>query len=166
MHNKNYIKRLIFASLIAAIYAAITYLCLGFSFTNIQFRIAEVLTILPCFTPTAIIGLTVGCFIANFASFNLFDLFFGTLATLISSVISYLLRNVKFKNIPFLSILSPVLINGIIIGLELSIFFTESNLSFPILALCVAFGEAVVCFGLGIPLYLILNKYKDIFKDM
>lgn len=165
MKKNNYVKRLIFASLVAAIYAGLTYLCLGFSYGMVQFRISEVLTILPCFSPIAIIGLTVGCFIANFASFNLFDLLFGTLATLIAAIISYLLRNVKFKKIPLLSLLSPVIINAIIVGLEIYIL-TSNSFPFPIIALSVAAGETVVCLGLGIPCYLLLEKHKDLFKDI
>lgn len=164
--SKSYIKKLVFASLISAFYAGLTYLSgfFGLGYGDIQFRVSEVLTVLPVFSPFSIVGLTVGCFISNIGSFNPLDLFFGTGATLIAAVFTYLLRNVKIKKIPFFSFLSPVIINGIIVGIELAVL-TDIEISFAVMALSVAFGEAVVCFGLGIPFYFFLNKHKEIFSD-
>ncbi len=168
MHKKkNRIKQIVFASLIAALYAGLTY---GFSFISygaVQFRISEILTVLPIFTPTGIIGVTVGCFLGNIGNIgaNPFDIIFGTLATFIAAVITYLCRNIKIKGIPLISLLSPIVINSLIIGLELTVVFVNQKGGFPIFALWVALGEAVVCLGLGIPFYIILNKHKQIFTD-
>ena len=52
----------------------------------IQFRISEVLAVLPVFTPAAIPGLTIGCLIANIFSFNPIDMVFGAAASLIAAV--------------------------------------------------------------------------------
>lgn len=168
--NKNKINYVINSALIAAFYVALTFLgnISGLSYVPvqlIQLRISEVLTVLPLITPAAIPGLTVGCFIANIASFNILDMFFGSVATLIAAYLTYILRNIKIKGLPILALLPPVLVNAFIIGLEISIFFLNSQpfwIGFFISALQVGIGQMIVCYGLGIPFYLIVNKYKVI----
>ena len=56
---------LVQSAMIAAIYVVLTIVFAPISFGQIQFRIAEALTILPAFTPAAIPGLFVGCLIGN-----------------------------------------------------------------------------------------------------
>ncbi|MCQ2454945.1 MAG: QueT transporter family protein [Clostridia bacterium] len=165
MERKKYIQKIIFSSCIAATYAGLTYLSgfFGLAYLGLQFRISEVLTILPVFSPSAIWGLVIGCFLGNIASFNPIDMVFGTLATLISAILTYLLRNIKIKGIPLLSLICPVIINALIISFELSFFFSGASQSFIVYFLTVAVGEAVVCLGLGIPFYILLNKHKEIF---
>lgn len=172
---KKSIKFLVFSALIAAFYAGSTYMMAFFNlaYGPVQFRISEALTILPVFTPAAIPGLTVGCFIANIFSYNPIDMIFGTTATLIAALMSYWMRNIKWGKLPILSSLAPVVVNGIIVGLEIAFFFTDGNATlttFLISAAWVALGELVVCLGLGLPLYTAIDKNKGIlqfsqFKD-
>lgn len=166
--KKRKINYLVMSALIAAFYAGLTYLMgiFGLAYGPIQFRVSEILTILPIFTSAAIPGLTVGCFIANIMSFNLIDMIFGTLATLLAAIATYYLRKITFKGIPYLAILPPVLFNAVIVGLEISVFYTEggaSLLGFVFSALTVGIGQLIICYGLGIPFYLLLNKY-DLFN--
>ncbi len=152
-------------ALIAAAYAGLTFLSnvFGLAYGPIQFRISEVLTILPVFTPAAIPGLTIGCFIANIASFNMLDMIFGTLATLIAAILTYLFRNVRFKGIPLLSMLPPVLVNAVIIGLEIDFFFLEEGATlwgFFLSAVEVGLGELGVCYVVGIPFFLLVRKLR------
>lgn len=163
--KQNRIHFIIHSALIAAIYVGLTFLSSIFNlaYGPIQFRVSEVLTILPVFTPAAIPGLTVGCFIANFASFNLLDIVFGTLATLIAAVLTYMLRNFKLKGIPFLAFLPPILVNALVIGLEIALFFLPQGsliFGFLISAFQVGIGQTLVCYGLGIPFYIIVSKYS------
>lgn len=165
MSRKENINFIITGALIAAVYAGLTFLsnAFGLAYGPIHLRISEVLTLLPVFTPAAIPGLTVGCFIANIGSFNAADMIFGTLATLIAAIITYLLRNVTVKKLPILSMLSPVIVNALIIGLEIAILFLPEGYSFwgfIISALEVGAGELIVCFVLGVPFYLAVNKYR------
>lgn len=162
-NDKTTLYQIAFGALIAALYSALTYAFAPISYNAVQFRISEVLTILPCFTPAAIPGLTVGCIIANIGSFNPIDMVVGTFATLLAAIATYLFRNVKIKGIPFISFLAPVVFNGIIVGLEIAIVFVKNIKTFPVNALWVALGELVVVFVLGIPLYLLLQNHKDIF---
>lgn len=145
-------------ALIAAAYVALTFLSNAFSlaYGPIQLRISEVLTILPVFTPAAIPGVTVGCFIANLASFNALDMVFGTAATLIAALLTYWLKGVRLKGLPLPAMLPPVLVNSVVIGLELSFFYLPAGgglWGFVISALEVGLGELAVCVGLGIPFY-------------
>lgn len=158
---------LVQGALIAAIYAALTYFIQPLSFGAQQFRFSEALTILPALTPAAIPGLTIGCLIANLGSpYGIADIICGTLATLLAAICSRAARNIRFKNLPLLSPLFPVLFNGVIIGLEIAYFLPEgiSWTAFATAGLSVAFGEFVICYILGLPLYTALNKTK-IFTD-
>ena len=49
------------AAMIAAVYVILTEIFAPISFSVGQVRIAEALTILPAFTPAAIVGLFIGC---------------------------------------------------------------------------------------------------------
>lgn len=168
MTRKEKTKYIITGALIAAAYAGLTYLgnTFGLSYGPIQLRISEVLTILPVFTPAAIPGLAVGCFLANIGSFNVADLLFGTIATVMAAILTYYLRNVKWNNIPWLAFLPPVIINALVIGFEISLFYLQTNnflWGFVISALQVGLGQLIVCFCFGVPFYLVTEKYK-IFK--
>ena len=168
MNRKKYIQILVFSSIIAAAYAALTYLSafFGLAYGSVQFRVSEVLTILPCFTPYAIPGLVVGCILGNIGSFNPIDMIIGTSATLIAAIFTYLLRKVKTFNIPLLSLLSPVIFNAVIVGFEIAFIFMNAPETFLINALWVGLGEIVICLGLGTPFYIVLNKHSSIFDHL
>lgn len=126
MRNKN-VLYLVHGAAIAAIYVALTVLTEPISFLLIQFRISEALTILPFFTPAAVPGLFIGCLLANFfCGAPIWDIVFGSLATLIGAAGSYLLRRHRA-----LVCLPPILSNALIIpfvlryayGFPESIFF-------------------------------------------
>ena len=160
------IRLLVEGSIIAAAYAALTLAIYPLSYGAVQLRFSEVLTILPVFTPAAIPGLTVGCFIANVTGpYSWIDAVFGTLATLLASLCTYYARNIKLKNIPFLSFFFPVIFNAVIIGLEINLFFLPQGeeltfIGFLISALWVGLGELAVCYLLGTPLYVAVSKTK------
>ena len=71
MKNKKLSVRFLTESaVIAALYAAATYLSAAFSlaYGPVQFRLSEALTVLSTLTPAAIPGLTIGCIIGNISS--------------------------------------------------------------------------------------------------
>lgn len=79
-------------AVIAAIYVVLVFVFDYWSFGPIQFRVAEALTILPVFTPAAVPGLFIGCLIANITGGAvIWDIVFGSLATLIGAVGTYML---------------------------------------------------------------------------
>ena len=98
-------------AMIAAIYAAATYAssALGIAYGQVQFRFSEALTALAVLTPAAVPGLTVGCILGNIGSpMGVWDIIFGSLATLLASLSARALRRVRFKGIPLLSISCPL----------------------------------------------------------
>ena len=153
-------RSLCMSAVIAALYAALTLLLAPISYGNLQCRVSEALTILPVLFPEAIPGLTVGCLLANLlGSATPWDVIFGTLATLIAALLTYATRSAlwtKWK-LPVLSAVWPVLSNGIIVGIILSVTF---NLPLFLTMLEVAVGELVALF-IGLLLYPALGKLKD-----
>lgn len=129
-------------AIIAALYAALTYALGPLSYNGVQFRISEIMILLVVFNHKYVIGLTIGCLIANIGSPMAFDMLFGTLATLVS-----LLLMTRFKNL-FIAALFPILINGFVIGFELNWLL---ELPFWLSVGQVMFGEAVVLYLVGIP---------------
>ena len=164
MNNKKTVF-VVQSAIIAAMYAGLTYAAsmLNLAYGSIQFRFSEALTILASLSPAAIPGLTIGCFLGNITSpYGLVDIVCGTLATLIAAVLSYWTRNVKFKDLPLLSAIFPVLTNAVIIGLEITLFMPEGfkTEAFLITAGQIGLGQLVMCYGLGIPLYKVIKKTK------
>ncbi len=163
MNAKQKTKFLIVGGLIAALYAVATYIsaAIGLAYGGIQFRFSEALTVLPVFTPAAIPGLIIGCFIGNLGSpFGMLDVLLGTFATALAAVCSFYTRKVTFMRLPLISMFFPVLFNTIIVGAEIAYFLPEgfSALGFLVAAAEIATGELAVCYGLGIPLFLTLKK--------
>lgn len=169
MKNQKVI-RLAQGAMIAAVYAAATYLSSVFAlaYGPVQFRISEALTVLAVLSPAAIPGLTVGCIIGNLASpFGIWDIVFGTLATLLASICARKLRKITFKGLPLLSIIMPVIFNAVIVGAELTFLLPTDQtklVTFIIYALEVGAGELAVCLAGGIPLFYAVKK-SNIFKN-
>lgn len=164
MNNKNKTKYIVQAGIIAALYIVTTYIsaALGLAYGSLQFRISEALTILPVFTPAAIPGLALGCFLSNLSSpLGAVDWIFGALATMIGALGTRSLRKFTFNEIPFLAPLAPVISNTVIIGLLLTLTTSEQSTSL----LFLTFGTGIflsefVCCYLGIPLFVLIKKTK------
>lgn len=168
MKNKKLSVRFLTESaVIAALYAAATYLSAAFSlaYGPVQFRLSEALTVLSTLTPAAIPGLTIGCIIGNISSpmGPIWDVLFGSAATLLGAVTGRMLRNVQIKKLPVLSSLMPVIFNAVIVGLEIVMLTPVEGgklTAFAISALEVGAGELAVCLVLGLPLYSALRHTK------
>ena len=82
------------AAVIAALYFALSMLsnAVGLCSGVIQCRVSEALTILPAFLVEAIPGLAIGCLLTNIiTSATIWDIIFGTGATLIGAIGTYLI---------------------------------------------------------------------------
>ncbi len=162
--KKNKALYLAKAALIAAAYVALTWVseALGLGFGAIQLRLSEALTILPVFTPAAMPGLILGCAVANAGSpLGPIDILVGTTATLLQVFCTRGLRRVKQKNIPFLSLLMPVLFNAFFVGAEIGFLSTDGKSFWTVFgstALSVGIGELLVCGALALPLYQLIEK--------
>ena len=144
-------RSLCVSAVIAALYAALTILLAPISYGSIQCRISEAMTLLPMVLPQAIPGLFVGCLIANLYTGMLTDIIFGSLATLLAAVGTWLLRKK-----PLLAATCPVIANGVIVGLVLSISF---NLPVALTMAEVAIGETIAVL-IGFVLLRAIKKAK------
>lgn len=151
------------AAMIAALYIVLTFIANAFGLANyaVQVRFSEALTILPCFTPAAIPGLFIGCFLSNILTgCALPDIIFGSLATLLGALGTYALRKWKWC-----APVCPILANTIIVPLIL-IYGYGLLLEGMSLIQCLGFycltvgaGEVISCGILGMILLTALQKY-------
>ena len=153
-------RYLVQGALIAAIYAVVAISFAPISYRFIQFRVSEVLTILPFFTPAAIPGLFIGCIITNVYGvatgvdpLGIFDIIFGSLATLVAAYLTYKIR------IKWVAPLPAVIMNAIVIGLGFTIVPTGHFLLIPFLvnAGWVGLSELIICYAGGLPLIYALS---------
>ena len=145
-------------AIIAAMYVALTLLSNAFGLASgvIQVRISEALTILPYFTPAAIPGLFVGCLVSNIlAGGVIWDVIFGSLATLIGAVATYWLRRTKG-----LAPVPPIVSNMLIIPFVLRYAYGAPD-AIWFMMVTVGAGELISAGLLGMLLLLALDKHRD-----
>lgn len=157
------VKKLARSGITAALYAVLTIVLQPISYGAVQCRVSEIFTLLPVFSSSSIPGLAVGCFAANiFSTVSPLDMIFGTAATIIAAILTRAFKNKRIFGIPLLSMLMPVIVNGLIIGAEIT-FFTDAAAgltAFLASAGSVAAGELIPCVVLGIPFYQIIQKTR------
>ena len=161
------IRKIAFAGIIAALYAALTMVVAPISYGPVQFRIAEVLCILPFFFPHATLGLFVGCLIANFLSpYGMLDVIAGSAASLIAAMFTMSLGRINRNSTTMkaLACFPPVFFNALIIGAVIAWSITQGGdafwSAFAINGLQVGFGQLVVMYAAGFPLMIYLPKSK------
>ena len=161
MKNKS-TQYLVQGALIGAVYVVLTLVFAPLSFGEIQVRFAEMLTILPFFTPAAVPGLFVGCLLANILGGAILpDIIFGSLATLIGAVGTYMLRS---KN-RFLAPIPPIVANLVIVPFVLRYGYGVDQ-PIPFMMLTVGAGEVISAGILGLILMSILYpNRKNIFRE-
>lgn len=156
MNKKIPIKGLVLTGLIAALYVVLTLPFGQIAFGPIQFRIAEVLTLLPFFTPWAIPGVTIGCLLSNLLFSTVWDVVFGTLATLIAAYFTYRSKHLLVAPI------WPILFNGLIIGTMLVYMIVgqfEWGAWLTMMAE-VTVSEFIICFAIGVPFMRMIQRYN------
>lgn len=166
MKNVFSTKRLCRAGVIAALYAALTYVFTPFAFGPFQLRPAEALCILPLFFPEAVPALYVGCMLSNLASpYFVYDVFVGSLATLLAALGTCLIgRYLKKHGLRlFLGGLFPVLLNALIIPVVI-VFLCDgaggqsATVAYFSYVGSLALTETVWVYGLGTPLYFAVKR--------
>lgn len=165
MRNKN-VMMITQGAIIAALYVVLTMVANAMGLANyaIQVRFSEALCILPFFTMAAIPGLAVGCLISNLLTGALvWDVLFGSLATLLGAIGTYVFRKNKV-----LMMLPPVIANMVIVpfvlryGYGLTWMFHEVEWSIPYFAVTVGIGEIISVCGLGGVLLKALLPYRNV----
>lgn len=148
---------LLHGAAVAALYVVLTAVSAlaGLSSGVIQLRLSEALCVLPVFMPEAIWGLFAGCIISNtLTGAMLPDIIFGSIATLIGAVGTYLLRRKKY-----LPLIPPIAANTLIIPFVLKYAYGFSGSVFYFMA-TVAAGEILSCGVLGALLLKSIKKHN------
>ena len=155
-------------AVIAAAYAVLTILLAPISYGPVQFRVSEVLTVLPFLMPGTVWGIFAGCVLANLYTGSILDIVFGSLATFLAGLCTawFGKRGNTVKN-RLLGCLMPVLFNAVIVGAVLTWGYQirpapEPIKSFVFNAASVGVGELGVLYFIGYTLLRQLPKIKVI----
>jgi len=153
-----------FAGMIAALYAALTIFLAPFSYGVYQVRVAEALTVLPFIYPVSIIGLFIGCLVANiFGGNGIQDIVFGSLFTLAAGYLTYLTSKIRAHEIGLiLAPLPPVLINAFGVAAYLS---QITGMTYFFVVWFIGVGQMAACYIIGLPLLIFLLKRKKTSQD-
>lgn len=144
-------KDIVNQAIIAAIYVILTLFMPVPQYGELQFRLSEVMTLLAFYNRKNVVGLTLGCFIANIWSpLGVWDMIFGTLGTFLAT---YAMS--KSKNI-FLAAIWPAVFS-FIYGLENAILTSQIQAS-VIFTLQIMLAQFVIVAIIGIPLFKLLEK--------
>lgn len=161
MRNRKigYITR---GALVSALYVGLTFLCNAIGLANgpIQLRLSEALCILPFFMPSAVPGLFIGCLIANLVtSAAVWDVIFGSLATLVGAFVASKIKNKWLVPIP------TVIANTVVVPVVILFCYTAkeswSLQTYFITALGVFTGEVLSAYVLGMILFFALDRHKN-----
>lgn len=156
------VKFLATSGILAAVYIAVTMLIAPFGFTEVQFRISEILNHLVAFNPRFAVGIILGVFISNlFSPLGVYDLVFGVGHSIIT--LGLFIVICKFVK----NTVARLIINTLLFTCTMFIIAFELNLALelPFLWtwLTVAAGELVVL-AVGAPIMYVLNKRLDFKK--
>ena len=171
MKKTSNIMSLVTAAMIAALYVVLSFAINAFGLASgaIQVRVSEALTILPFFTPAAIPGLAIGCLLFNLLSgAAILDVIFGTIATLLGAVGSYLIGKTarSIKCMKFLVPVPPILANAFIVPWVLKTAYGLTDAYWYLVA-TVGIGEVISCGVLGMVLLFALQPMrKYLFKEI
>lgn len=165
---------LIRSSLIAALYFVLTTVLAPISFGVVQVRISEALVVLPYSFPEAILGVTLGCFLANlFSPFGPIDWVFGTFLTFAAAIITYFVGRRKLKK--YFAPIPAIVLNGFGVsfyvvtlatlntklGLIEAFKYSINNFAWkPYLTgvITIGLGEAIATYLIGLPLLYAIER--------
>ena len=164
--NKLSVARLVRCAVIAAVYVVLCLALAPFSYGAVQVRIAEALCLLPVFGAEYIVGVTLGCFLANLLGSTVIDVVFGTLATLLACLVTYKLRDLRVKGLAIPASLPPVVFNMLIVGaFEITFFFSDAAPTVALAAfnaVAVGIGEIISCTIVGVALVKLVESNEGL----
>lgn len=149
------IKKITRQGIVAAIYVVMTVMLGDVGYGAIQFRVSEILAVLPFFNAEYIYGITIGVFLANiFSTLGAIDIFVGTLASFLVAVVMS-----KIKNF-YLACIVP-LFGMILIALEIFLVVPEAGGFWAILSSLVL-SEFIAVYVIGVPVFYAISKNKKV----
>ena len=150
------LRRIVRAGVIASAYIGLTYALAPISFGQLQFRVAEALTVLPILYPEAVPALFIGCFLANIIGpYGILDIVLGSLTTLLAAALTRMFRKSA------IAYFWPIALNAFIVSAYLSLL-AETKASYWAFVLSIGISEAASVLLVGIPLVKFLRtSYPD-----
>ena len=168
MNQNSSVRKLARCGVVAAIYVVLCLALQPLSYGAVQVRVAEALCLLPVFGTEYILGVVLGCFLANLLGSTVVDVVFGTLATLLACLVTYKLRDIRVKGLAIPASLPPVVFNMIIVGaFEITFFFSDGAPTAMLAvfnAVTVGIGELISCTILGVALVKLIESNAGLNK--
>lgn len=184
----NLIYKLCVGGVVAALYIVLALALAPVSFGIVQFRLAEVLTVLPVLSVGAIPGVFIGCLLSNILNpqnLGIVDILGGSLTTLAAAGLSWFLAIPYRRRLSnkvqaasgeesklqkwimwfqrVLVLFPPVLLNALVVGSYLPLLLLEhhpSHLEFAGSIAMIFLSQAVVIYAIGLPFLLVLEKSR------
>lgn len=150
---KKSIRAIARSGIIAAIYFVITFILslVNLAYGPLQFRLSEVLTLLPVLLPEGVPGIMFGCMFSNLLSpYGAVDIVIGTFASSIAAILTRHLR----KNI-YLAAMPPIIINALLV--PVIFLFLDQETVYWIAFLEIFTSQSIVILFAGIPFILVLK---------
>lgn len=186
--SRHSIAQITRAALIAAMYIVFTMVppFNAISYGAVQFRLGEALVLLPFLLDEAVVGVAVGCLVANlFSPFGLIDVVIGTGVTALAAVLT---RRLRSTGKPWLAAMPPIVLNALIVPAYVSTLtlpgaqdlplahslmsglrFVLANVSWGVympVALSILAGETAVVVLLGLPLLVLVGHNIHPIKEV
>ena len=146
---------------IAALYAALTFACFPVASGMVQFRLSEMLTLLPLFYVEAVPALFVGCFLSNLMTgCAAWDIILGAIITLAAAVCTRwtgrLFQN-AFGRIG-LGGFFPVILNALFLPLVWWLSAGELQMGYWLNVGALFLSQGVIIWGMGTALYFAIKR--------
>jgi len=168
------VRKIVFSAVVAALYVVLTLVSMPIAYGAVQFRISEVLCILPFFFPFSVWGLVIGCIVANlFSPYLMPDIIVGPIASLLAALSTMYIGKMKSRDTILTKVFAcfpPVIFNAVIIGAMIAFLMVGDNSAdafFPAFissTLWVGLGQLTIMYVLGLPLMIYLPKTNVINK--
>jgi uncharacterized membrane protein len=154
-------RQVVYAAIIAALYAVFTVALAPLSYGPLQFRIAEILKGLVIWHPVTIPGIVLGTIIANLTSpyVGAWELIWMPITDGLGGVLAWMVARALGQRVgPWLAALCYALTTGAAVGLML---YFVGGVSFWFVFVSVAVSEAVIIVG-GLPIMRYVARLWDL----
>lgn len=140
------------SAVISAMYFILSMVFQPLTFSPIiQLRVAESLAMLPFIMSEGVVGVAIGCLLTNiFSPFALYDMIFGTLATLISALLTYKIKNIWLAGLP------PIIVNALILPAMWTFLGVDGGYFYFLVS--ITLSQAIAVYGLGVPLVIFIKN--------
>ncbi len=144
---------------VAAIYMVLTIALSGISYGPLQFRVTEVMTLLPFYNKEYIWGITIGCILANLASpFGIIDIIVGSFASFLAAVIMSRMKNIWAASF------MPAITN-ILVGIQIAVM-SGTAANFFVITGQIMLSQFIIVTIIGVPLFKVLTKNKAFIESL